>query len=396
MIITTLIFFACLRLLKAEDDDFKIKKSMKTSSCAAIFNVKTLNKLRNPTNLTGITYEDTMQMLNAAERIQEQSDSTFNSQSDLSSVEWVNLFAYFQAYSMCENATDIQKMALPNKDLVTPRKDGLLTSGNFTLHDFESFTAYQGSFHNSSDLDGRYIVSIKHDIKVIILSWRGSATRNDAFADGNGKLRGVNDIRFQHFSDNGSETDQCKTPTNQDDLFYFSGFILSMGQRVMNRVLVSLRDATTNYPDYSLVITGHSLGGAKALLTAFYISKLNPHELRERLVAIYTYGQPPIGSTKFSTWISNCIGSQKIVRVVSSNDLVPWARVAKNVEHPSNVAEVFNIRSSSNYWHECMGPNDRQCSAGVNCALRSWENHSLYGGLKFNKKICLYAQGTSQ
>ena len=146
-----------------------------------------------------------------------------------------------------------------------------------------------------------------------------------------------------------------------------------MHQAVLDRAVAALQKAKTKFTNYSIVITGHSLGGAKAMINALYLAKFHSDTLP--LTAIYTFGQPPIGSTSFGNWMADCIGPKKIIRVTSQWDLVPFSRIAINVNHPDSVIEAYGYDAKKNVWRWCQGPDDRTCSAGANCLRRSWRYH---------------------
>jgi hypothetical protein len=192
-------------------------------------------------------------------------------------------------------------------------------------------------------------------------------------ADANGRLAGSSNKSFTPYLDTPRSNIKCNIPQNTTDFFYFSGFFLTMQQRVLNRTVEALQKARIKYPNYSIVLTGHSLGGAKAMINALYLSKFYSDTLP--LEAVYTYGQPPIGSINFGTWMATCIGPKKIIRVTSQWDLVPFSRIAKNVNHPQNVMEAYSFSAKKNAWRWCQGPDDKHCSAGANCLSRSWNFH---------------------
>ena len=116
------------------------------------------------------------------------------------------------------------------------------------------------------------------------------------------------------------------------------------------------------------------------MLAATYLSMYHSKTLP--LAAVYTYGQPLVGSTKFNEWMARCNNPKKIIRVVSANDVVPWGRMAENVKHPSQVIEVFAPNPFQSKWHQCLGPENSRCSAGIDCSQRSWDHHSRYGGVR--------------
>ncbi|KAF7300115.1 Alpha/beta-hydrolase [Mycena kentingensis (nom. inval.)] len=73
------------------------------------------------------------------------------------------------------------------------------------------------------------------------------------------------------------------------------------------------------HPDYAIVTTGHSLGGALAALAAISITLTYPSVQ----VRCYTYGQPRTGNAVFASWVNEKIGAKRLYRVVHSNDGVP-------------------------------------------------------------------------
>ncbi|KAJ2445306.1 hypothetical protein GGF42_006044, partial [Coemansia sp. RSA 2424] len=89
----------------------------------------------------------------------------------------------------------------------------------------------------------------------------------------------------------------------------------SVSSNVTQRVI----DVAMRYPDYKLVFTGHSLGGAETVMCAVDILHQLP-ELKQR-VHIYTYGMPRIGNDAWADGV-NGLGLP-IYRVVYENDLVP-------------------------------------------------------------------------
>jgi len=66
-----------------------------------------------------------------------------------------------------------------------------------------------------------------------------------------------------------------------------------------------------------IVLTGHSLGGALAVLAAWFLQR------QGRLVhSVYTFGQPRVGDRTFAALYESLLGARTF-RVVNRNDLVP-------------------------------------------------------------------------
>jgi hypothetical protein len=203
-------------------------------------------------------------------------------------------------------------------------------------------------------------------------------------ANAGSSLLGMDHPSASQFLDRNNSNPLCSS--QQPGIKFFRGFMKSMNPDIMKRVLDVMSGVRRRYPDYSVVINGQSLGGVKALLTAAYLAKFHSEDIP--IAAVYTYGMPPPGNTEFNTWLAVCVGPAKLVRVVSSNDIVPFARGSYEVMQAPNVIEVYNPDASQNVWRRCQGGNDPFCSAGLNCRERSWENHMRYGGAYFGSAMC--------
>jgi triacylglycerol lipase len=81
------------------------------------------------------------------------------------------------------------------------------------------------------------------------------------------------------------------TPAGNNDTLVHQGFYEAYS-RVQADVTTAVQSLRSRYPTASIAVTGHSLGGALAVLCALDYS--------ERLgfdVTMYTFGQPRVGNT---------------------------------------------------------------------------------------------------
>jgi triacylglycerol lipase len=85
-------------------------------------------------------------------------------------------------------------------------------------------------------------------------------------------------------------------------------------------VLGKVAEALNTHDDgtRSLWITGHSLGGALAMVTAAFLTNMQNH----RLAGVYTFGQPRVGDREFRARYDQALGAITF-RCVNDRDLVP-------------------------------------------------------------------------
>ncbi|XP_073010971.1 LOW QUALITY PROTEIN: triacylglycerol lipase OBL1-like [Typha latifolia] len=86
-----------------------------------------------------------------------------------------------------------------------------------------------------------------------------------------------------------------------------------------------LKSLLSEHKKAKFVVTGHSLGGALAILFPAILLFYEENELMERLLAVYTFGQPRVGDEQFERFMEGhvCHPVSKYFRVVYCNDLVP-------------------------------------------------------------------------
>jgi putative lipase involved disintegration of autophagic bodies len=78
-----------------------------------------------------------------------------------------------------------------------------------------------------------------------------------------------------------------------------TGFLNFWEESKKKGALTEMDGAIAKYPDYAIVVTGHSLGGAAALIAASELRKTHPK------VTAYTYGQPRVGNMALSQGITS-------------------------------------------------------------------------------------------
>ncbi|KAE9616014.1 putative triacylglycerol lipase [Lupinus albus] len=86
-----------------------------------------------------------------------------------------------------------------------------------------------------------------------------------------------------------------------------------------------LRSLLEEHRNAKFIVTGHSLGGALAILFPTVLVMHEEMDIMEKLLGVYTFGQPRIGDRKLGRFMETHLKQHvpKYFRVVYCNDLVP-------------------------------------------------------------------------
>ncbi|KZW01242.1 alpha/beta-hydrolase, partial [Exidia glandulosa HHB12029] len=108
------------------------------------------------------------------------------------------------------------------------------------------------------------------------------------------------------------------------DCTFTAGTKVHMGFQAAWRSIAPTLIATitamlVSFPSYTIVTTGHSLGGALASFAAVSLQMTFP----TNKVRVYTYGAPRVGNKVFATWANTILPLERAFRVVHANDGVP-------------------------------------------------------------------------
>ncbi|CAF1245776.1 unnamed protein product [Didymodactylos carnosus] len=175
--------------------------------------------------------------------------------------------------------------------------------------------------------------------------------------------------------------------SNAKHLFVAQGF----HSRFKNQqvpITAAVRLALKKHPSFSFVVIGHSLGAAWAFLDAGYFVSLS--DINARMTAIYTFGQPLLGSSTFVDGVSQQLGD-RYVRIVNKNDLIPHIGCLQCVQPLYIVEKWIQYIVPDTViptWIDCTGGDDLSCSAGLPCKVLSWSNHSAVGSFSMRGEFC--------
>ncbi|KAF8575204.1 alpha/beta-hydrolase [Ramaria rubella] len=222
--------------------------------------------------------------------------------------------------------------------------------------------------------DTQGFVARDDDRQEIVVAMRGSSSLEDFLVDA--------DILLTEYQSPG-----VSAPSGTE---VHSGFLAAYNS-VADTIISTVQDQLNTHPGYSLVTSGHSLGGALSSLAAASLKGNFPFAD----VIMYTYGmyttrgQPRTGNPTYASWINEQFGS-KVFRGVHTFDGVPTL-IPQLIGYRHHGVEYWSNPdpSSTANTKQCAADGeDPTCSdsipsTGINVA------HTIYYGILAITPFCL-------
>lgn len=207
-------------------------------------------------------------------------------------------------------------LALENR-AVTVTSQNLANFQFYAQHSAAAYCNYNAKAGAKISCGG-YCPSVEGDGATIVASFGGSVTGIAGYVSTDAarkeiviSIRGSSNIR-NWITNLDFGQDSCSTLVAGCGAH--SGFQNAWFE-IATAAKAAIVSARTANPSYTVVSTGHSLGGAVATLAAAYLRKAGiPMDL-------YTYGSPRVGDGDFADFVSNQAGSE--FRVTHTDDPVP-------------------------------------------------------------------------
>ena len=141
---------------------------------------------------------------------------------------------------------------------------------------------------------------------------------------------------------------------------------------VKNKTIEIVKFLKNIYPNYSVVITGHSYGASCGQLLAMELEK------EGILTKIYNYGQPRVGDSKYATFVNSVI--KENWRTTHNQDSVPHVPPMEGFGYFHSCREIFEDKQGS--LKECSNINceDPTCADQFSLIHTNSTDHLYYLG----------------
>ena len=156
---------------------------------------------------------------------------------------------------------------------------------------------------------------------------------------------------------------------NCEDCEVHKGFYTAE-QAVIPQVKSEVSNLLKMYPNYRVLVTGHSLGAALATLTAADLKMSGVDS-----ISLFNYGSPRVGNTAFASFYSKILGNDTN-RITHHKDIVPHAPMHERFTH---IAGEYYQPDDSITLLVCHGYEDPKCS--FQWYVTSIEDHLHYLGV---------------
>lgn len=150
----------------------------------------------------------------------------------------------------------------------------------------------------------------------------------------------------------------------------------SAQQDCYDGVLSEVKKLQSQFPSYTVMTTGHSLGAALALLTALELKNSGIQN-----VELFNFGSPRVGDTSFSEYASSSLSHHS--RVTHHKDMVVHVPMHERFTH---INGEWYQPGDDLYVQECVGAEDKDCS--YQWHITSISDHLFYLGLPLGESNC--------
>lgn len=160
----------------------------------------------------------------------------------------------------------------------------------------------------------------------------------------------------------------CKTSTLQSQPVKCHPY-LEIAKEEMDHAIGILKRLIEENPTYTVILTGHSLGGALASLTALDLAK--NEKIKDKLL-LYTFGMPRVGNQAYAKDHERKVPNS--CRIVNKKDCIQWWPLEMfGYQHHGPALQVDNLIFETN---ERETEKDKNQGGCLNCSLSDFYHRS--------------------
>ncbi|XP_053385704.1 lipase ZK262.3-like [Mercenaria mercenaria] len=205
------------------------------------------------------------------------------------------------------------------------------------------------------------IAAVSHTMRKIILAYRGTTSKAQLLEEFATVLG-----RFKVSAKVGGNVQE-----------YFS----NANDQIYSCAKSCIKDLVNKYPNYRVVVTGHSLGGAIASIASAQLSADNI--IDKDKTTLYTFGMPRTGDRPYAENHDSLV--PKSWRVVHFRDIVPklptlTALSSSPYHHQREIFYGKDMGMISDFI-ECFEYEDEKCGRSVSASTSSVNYHRTYYGI---------------
>jgi predicted lipase len=155
------------------------------------------------------------------------------------------------------------------------------------------------------------------------------------------------------------------------DCYVHRGFYRS-ALGIRDAAIQSVTSLLDKYPQYDVIVTGHSYGASTSQLLAMELEKVGIN------VSIYNYGQPRVGDKKYATFAETIIDN--IWRTTHNKDIVPHLPPTVGFGYIHSCQEIFQDTSGDLTLCSPTDCEDTKCANQFSLIHTDSNDHLYYLG----------------
>ncbi|GLC42482.1 hypothetical protein PLESTF_000759200 [Pleodorina starrii] len=182
-----------------------------------------------------------------------------------------------------------------------------------------------------------------------------------------------------------------KPPKEKGNVSVHRGFMGAYDsvRRKLSSLLHAITMSAGTSDPWDVLVTGHSLGGALATLSAYELASYKEHAGSIRSVTLYTYGCPRVGNATFAADFNKVL--QDAWRVTNRLDVVPSVPPSGSMWKFTHVGNPVRLREDGIFYKGTENPQNPQDDLDKDiswlASLFSWKGTAEHAGEYYQQML---------